>query len=203
MPEIKNNLEEAPFSFYLTRFQALDPAAAAARCGVVFDGEAFSLCLLGREYRLAFPSGAIAPDAPTKTQTFLMRRLTDGRSAPFRGSFLTFREMPWGELYIKPFTGRCLTRAAFSFGAKLSAFAAACEAMGAKKLPYGDVGYEFELLPDFRMRLLVWAGDDEFPPNAQLLFSDNFIDGFAAEDRVVAGDLLITAIKERMTSHDL
>jgi hypothetical protein len=48
------------------------------------------------------------------------------------------------------------------------------------------------------MRILVWEGDDEFPPNAQVLYSDNFAEGFAAEDRVVAGDILITHIKASM-----
>ena len=46
--------------------------------------------------------------------------------------------------------------------------------------------------------MLLWEGDDEFPPNAQLLYSANFADGFAAEDRVVAGDLLIGALKAAM-----
>ena len=32
----------------------------------------------------------------------------------------------------------------------------------------------------------------------QILYSDNFAEGFAAEDRVVAGDILITAIKSNM-----
>lgn len=48
------------------------------------------------------------------------------------------------------------------------------------------------------MRILVWEGDDEFQPNAQVLYSDNFSAGFAAEDRVVAGDILIGVIKSRM-----
>lgn len=198
MPELKNNLEEVPLSFYLARYCAVLPEEAAARCGAEFHDGRFLLKLLGTSYHIDFPDGSVTPAVQTKTQTFLLRRITDGCAAPFRGGFLTFREMPWGELYIRPFTGRCLTRAAFTFGTRLSAFAAACEAMGAKKLQHGDVGYEFELLPDFFIRLLVWAGDDEFPPNAQLLFSDNFADGFAAEDRVVAGDILISAIKERM-----
>ena len=45
---------------------------------------------------------------------------------------------------------------------------------------------------------MVWEGDDEFPPNAQVLYSDNFAEGFAAEDRVVAGDILISAIRQEM-----
>jgi hypothetical protein len=106
--------------------------------------------------------------------------------------------MPWGEMYIKPYTGRVLTRAAFTFSFKLAAFAAACEKMGAKKLPHGDAGYQFELLPDYHMQILIWQGDEEFPPNAQVIYSDNFAEGFAAEDRVVAGDILISTIKSNM-----
>ena len=106
--------------------------------------------------------------------------------------------MPWGELYIKPYTGRVLTRAAFTFGTRLAAFRAACEKMGAQSVKHGDAGYEFELVDGYRIRILVWEGDDEFPPNAQVLYSDNFASGFAAEDRVVAGDILISMIKANM-----
>ena len=106
--------------------------------------------------------------------------------------------MPWGELYIKPYTGRVLTRAAFTFGTRVEAFRAACEKLGATPLTHGDAGFEFDFIGGCRMRILVWAADEEFPPNAQVLYSDNFADGFAAEDRVVAGDILISHIKAAM-----
>ena len=107
-------------------------------------------------------------------------------------------EMPWGEMYITPYTGRVLTRAAYTFSFKLNAFRAACEKMGAEKVPHGDAGYRFNLVGGYQMQILIWQGDEEFPPNAQVLYSDNFAEGFAAEDRVVAGDILITAIKGNM-----
>ena len=106
--------------------------------------------------------------------------------------------MPWGEMYIKPYTGRVLTRAAFTFGFKLNAFRAACEKMGAEPLKHGDAGFEFHLIGNYRMQILMWEGDDEFPPSAQIIYSDNFAEGFAAEDRVVAGDILISTIKSFM-----
>ena len=135
---------------------------------------------------------------PLPVQTFLLRYLLEGKQVAPTGKYLTFREMPWGELYIKPYTGRVLTRAAFTFGMKLAAFEAAAEKLGGKKLPHGDAGYEFSFIGGYTMQLLVWAGDDEFPPNAQVLYSDNFSQGFAPEDRVVAGDILITHIKSAM-----
>ena len=124
--------------------------------------------------------------------------MLEGRRAEPYSAFKTFREMPWGELYIQPFTGRVLQRAAFSFGTRLEAFRAACTAMGGLPLQAGDAGFEFTLLGNYRLRMLLWAGDDEFPPSAQLLYSANFVDGFAAEDRVVAGDLLCNEIKANL-----
>lgn len=70
--------------------------------------------------------------------------------------------------------------------------------MQALPLSHGDAGYQFDLIGGYRMQILVWEGDDEFPPNAQVLYSDNFAEGFAAEDRVVAGDILISTIKSQM-----
>ena len=131
-------------------------------------------------------------------QTFLLRRLIEGTDEGWQGNWKTFREMPWGEMYNTPYTGRVLTRAAFTFGFKLAKFAAACEKLGGMKLSHGDAGYEFELMGPYRMQILMWEGDDEFPPNAQVLYTDNFAKGFAAEDRVVAGDILISCIKAAM-----
>ena len=60
-------------------------------------------------------------------QTFLLRFLLEGRAAEPSGGYKTFREMPWGEMYIGPYTGRVLTRAAFTFGTRVEKFRAACE----------------------------------------------------------------------------
>jgi len=201
--QIENHKEEVPFSYYEGLFQKLDPQDAVARTGVKWDGKEFYVNLLGRDYAIAHPVYAIwAVDGsavpPLPTQTFLLRWLLEGRAVKSTGNWLTFREMPWGELYIKPYTGRVLTRAAFTFGTRLAAFKKGAEAMGGLPVSHGDAGYEFTLIGDYRMRILVWEGDDEFPPNAQVLYSDNFTDGFAAEDRVVAGDILITHIKSAM-----
>lgn len=203
--QVENHKEEVPFAHYAARFRDLDPAEAQIRTGADFDGQAFTLRLVGTDYRITWPDYSISAAQENAfalknlpAQTFLLRYLLEGRAVPARGEFKTFREMPWGELYIQPFTGRCLTRAAFTFGTRVEQFAAAMERLGAKKLPHGDAGFELELLPGYAMRLLVWAGDDEFPPNSQLLYSDNFAEGFAAEDRVVAGDILISIVKSKI-----
>ena len=202
--QIENHKEEVPFAYYEEKFRALDPADVTTRLSAVkWDGQSFIVKLLGREFLISHPNYAItAVDAgvipPLPTQTFLLRYLLECKDVAWNGSWKTFREMPWGEMYIKPYTGRVLTRAAFTLGTRLDAFRAAAEKMGAAPVPHGDAGYQFQLVGGYQMQILAWEGDDEFPPNAQVLYSDNFAEGFAAEDRVVAGDILISTIKANM-----
>ena len=216
---VENHKEEVPFAYYEGLFQKLDPAEAAARTGVKWDGKEFYVNLLGTQYAIAHPKYGIrevdphisrgeaataSPQGeafcqpPLQVQTFLLRYLLEGKQVAWGGQWKTFREMPWGEMYIKPYTGRVLTRAAFTFGTRVDKFRAACEKLGAIPLGHGDAGFRFTLVDGYEMQILVWEGDEEFPPNAQVIYTDNFADGFAAEDRVVAGDILISTIKANM-----
>lgn len=201
---VENNKEEVPFAYYEGLFAKLDPVEVAQRLPEVqWDGKELTVGLLNRKFAISHPVYSIrATDGgsvpPLPTQTFLLRYFLEGKSLPAQGNWLTFREMPWGELYIKPYTGRVLTRAAFTLGTRVADFRKAAQAMGAQEVSNGDAGYQFNLVGEYAMRILVWEGDDEFPPNAQVLYSDNFAQGFAAEDRVVAGDILISTIKANM-----
>lgn len=205
MAVVENNKEEVPFRHYCELFRDLDPEEAAKRCGVTFENGEFRVRLLDTDYLIAWPEFAIRTESgkglaldKLPMQTFLMRYLLEGRQAGESTRLLTFREMPWGEVYIQPFTGRCLTRAAFTFGTRIAAFRKGAEALGGQPTGHGDAGYLFELIGGYRMELIVWEGDEEFPPSSQILYTDTFADGFSAEDRVVSGDILITAIKSRM-----
>ena len=160
--QVENHKEEVPFSYYEEKFRAMDPAEIASRLPETqWDGKEFYVNLMGRTYGISHPEYAIramdeAPVPPLPTQTFLLRYLMESKTLAPEGQWLTFREMPWGELYIKPYTGRVLTRAAFTFGTRLTAFRVACEKMGALPLPNGDAGYQFDFIGDYRIRILVW-----------------------------------------------
>ena len=207
MPKVENNKEMVPFEHYVALYAKLDPAEVSERCGVSYDDvtQSFKIRLMYVDYELTWPAFSIRSDNPDglalqnlPAQMLLIRYLLEGKKSRGTGAFLPYREMPWGEVYLKPFTGRCLTRAAFAFGTRLEAFKAALEKMPVILLDRGDVSCQMEIMPGYDVRLIVWEGDDEFPPNSQILFSDNFPQAFSAEDRTVVGDLLITEIKRKM-----
>ena len=202
--QIENHKEEVPFAHYVQLFRDFRPQPELLdQRGIRWDGKEFYVNLLGREFAIAHPEFAIrtldeGPVPPLTVQTFLLRYLMESKYVPWLGRWKTFREMPWGEMYVKPFSGRALARAAFTFSFKLDGFRAACEKLGGTALRHGDAGYQLDFLGNYQMQIFIWAGDEEFPPSAQILYSDNFAEGFTAEDRVVAADILISTIKANM-----
>jgi hypothetical protein len=197
-----------PLAHYQGLYEALDPREAAERCGVPFEqtGEGtgfFLLRLMGTEYRGAFPvfelhSDRGEPLRDSAERILLCRYLCEGRYVPGRGKQLSYNEAPSGPLYYRNFEGRCLKRAAFAFGNDPALFRRIVESapgLRFEALDKGDAGYRFEFLNGLFMSLLIWAGDEEFPPSAQMLFDDNFVFAFAAEDLAVAGEVVIRRFK--------
>ena len=205
----KDSKERLPFEHYLKAYQDLNPEDISQRTGIPYDGEtsSFTLRLMGVTYRITHPgyevfhldgegAGWFPLEEKQNARILVLRFLTEGAAAPASGKFLTYREIPWGEVYFKQFQGRCIFRLAYGFGNKLEKFAAIMDKVGGTKLNFGDISYEFEFLNGLQLRMILWAGDDEFPPSAQILFSDNFPVAFVqGEDMAVVGDVSIDMLK--------
>ena len=203
--EVENHKEEVPFGIYCNQWQLIDPQEASMRTGTAFDAETgeFRICFYGDTYYLSWPTfsirgqGGFALDY-LPAQILLMRFIMNGKPTASTGKFLTYSEMPSGRLYLTPFTGRCLTRAAFTFGTRLPSFETAMQTNYTRKLAHGDASYQVMVMEKFAIQIIIWAGDEEFPPNSQMLFSDNFPSSFSPEDIAVVCDILISQIKGKM-----
>ena len=203
----KDSKEQRPYEYYLKTYQEIDPKEISERNGFFNDEEkkVFTVVFMGSTYEISFPDYKISHKEDEKgvypleeamnAKIFMVRYLSEKAKTLSSGKFLTYREVPWGEVYFRQFQGRCLMRLAFSYGNKLEAFKKVMTAMGAKPLEQGDCAFELEFMEGFFIRLILWEGDDEFPPSSQILFSDNFAVTFAAEDLAVAGDICINMMK--------
>lgn len=208
-PYEKDNKERIPLEHYLSKYRNIDPKEAAERCGVEYDEEKqqFHIRLMGFRYLVDFPEFAVHKEDENEEGAFLLldmvpakiivlRFLISAQVVKSSGKYLTYREVPWGEVYFRQFEGRCLMRLKFGFGFKLDKFAEGMEKIpGVKKLSLGDVSYEFEFINGLHVRFILWAGDEEFPPSSQILFEDNFPYAYQAEDLAVVGDISISTLK--------
>jgi len=201
--EIRNNKKDIPLTHYKSLFAQADPEEIAARSGAVYQREdgAFEMHMMGQRVLVSWPEGNVTfPDSARTISEYssilLLRYLLDGRCVESGGKFLAYQEMPWGEVYFAQFRGRCILRLAFGFGHDPERFSRACAALGGMPVPMADRAFEIPFLEKLRVRLLLWEGDEEFQPSAQILFSDNFPLAFSAEDMAVVGDVLLSEMKK-------
>jgi len=205
-----NNKERLPYEHYIALYRELDTAAASERTGFPFENGAFIVTMMNRRYRASFPDFEITPlDADkvggdmlvrsTAARILIMRYIIEGRLTPMNGEYLAYRDVPWGAIYAQNFNGRCILRLGRGFGYKPESFEKGMESLGALRINGGDAAFVLELLPSLMVKYIMWYGDDEFPPSAQILFGDNFPAAFTAEDMAVVGDVSLDALKRATT----
>lgn len=207
IPYEKNQKERVPFESYKARYREADPELLSEVSGIPYDKEKrlFSVTLMNKRYTISHPDfetecldedGSYAPLLDNlETKILLLRYLLEGKRVSSHGNFYAYADMPWGNHYDQVFQGRCVKRLAFGFGSCLDRFCRVMEKLEGKKLSVGDAGYEFAFLDDLKLRFMIWEGDEEFPPSAQILFSDNFSSAFHGEDMAAVGDISIGTLK--------
>jgi hypothetical protein len=202
----KDNKERIPFEHYLEAYQKANPVEISKRVGVPYDEDkkVFDIWLLGSRYQISHPEYEIThiddemgyyPLEAINAKILILRYFLEGKLTPAGDEFYTYKEMPWGDVYFKQFQGRCMMRLAYGYGNKLSVFSQIMKRMGATQLSYGDCAYEIEFLKGLRLRYILWSGDEEFPPSAQIQFSDNFPEAFQIEDMAFVCDIITGMIK--------
>ena len=158
------------------------------------EGGSSSLCLnfLNKEIHISWPDFEFSynksPDqeVPIQQQILLLHYL-DGawssKGAPIKGEWISFQEVPDGRFYLDAFHRRAKDPLVQTFGEKpelLEKFAK--ESFQAVSSDQGDVSVIVQALPLVPVALIVWAGDDEFPPEGNILFDRNVIEIISAED---------------------
>ena len=184
---------------------AADAAAGAARAGCELADGGVLVPLFGRPHLVTHPGGEVtarrpdlhpaAPGEPAHIAVaiLLLHYLLLADGAPPAGEWKAYRELPDGLFYAASFAGRAeapLARAFAGSPAGLDAFRAAARAAGGDALTLGDASFRFVALPRVDVAVLVWAGDDEEPGEARVLFDANAGHYLPAEDLAGLGGQL-------------
>lgn len=203
----KDSKERMPWEHYLEEYRNADPHGIAERLSISYDEteKSFELSFLGSIYHISWPEfhvthkedgiGFYPLEEMIYARILTIRFLLGGSATKGTGKMKTYREMPWGEVYLRQFDGRCIKRLAFSYGNRLKDFNGVMEHIHAIPVKHGDTAYEIEIYPGYQVQMILWEGDEEFPPSSQILFSDNFPVSFQAEDMAVMGDVIIGSLK--------
>lgn len=195
--------DKIPYDHYKALIKDVDPALVSTRSFCPYDDETktFLVTVMGSPYKVSFPQGDVTTvDGKDfdnyKLKTMILRYLLNAKGVKATGENISFRDVSGGNVYFASFEGRCLKRFAFTFNYNIEGLKKAMAALGATPQTTGDMSWRFEVINNMFMTVILWVGDDEFPPEAQILFDANFPTAFSAEDMAVMGDIFIPALKE-------
>jgi hypothetical protein len=180
------------------------PQIDAETAGVAYTdlGEGrgrFDIPLLNRMYELSWPDLAMREQGcdvePSHVlQILLLHYLVVSDGIAIRGQWTSFREIPDGRIYYPAFRGGSEQRLLGRFGQDVAAFHAAAAALGGRPLELADHAYAFDLLPRLPMAVLLWEGDDEFPPELHILMDSTAANYLPTEDIAVISRYLAISL---------
>jgi hypothetical protein len=136
--------------------------------------------------QLEFGQKGSNAELPIQQQILLLHYLHGAwasSGAEITGDWISFQEVPDGKFYLDAFHRRAKNPMVQAFGHHPELLVKlAGEAFGAEPTNQGDVSVLVKALPLVPVALIIWKGDEEFPPEGNILFDRNILEILSAED---------------------
>jgi hypothetical protein len=173
-------------------------ATLCERSGAVLNGRTIRLALFGSRVELRITGQESVefqpPDLPLVEKILLLHYLLARESRPVKGQLVAFKNLPGASFYDPTYQKRGPRRIARRFGEDVEAFRQACRNLGWREEELGDASFGFDILPKIGGLVVLHAGDEEFPAEANILFDDQIVNFLPLEDVAVLAGLIATRL---------
>ena len=185
-------------------FLTYDQDALIRKLGLKFDEEYLYPVLFSRRYRLSRKTGDLEReekglwrDANTFEEVMtLLDFVCDSREDRFvSGRFKNMTD--FGHAFHQNLLEERDPNAEL-FQSRAEDFRTACEALGGKPLPTGDIAYSIEVFDGLPLLVQLWFGDEEFPASLRFLWDENALMYLKYETMYFARELLLGRLKAEM-----
>ena len=179
--------------------QALEKAWDAVS-GLPHDGDIAALQLLSDNYTIDIKNKTILSDScnvPAKEYVsiillhYLAAKLRLKTLPPLTGEWRDFNELEGGEGYYPAFKKRTIDRVIKKYGSNPDGLRAALDRMPGEITDKGDAGIVIHPFKEISILIMMSKADDEFGPDANILFDKNISGIFCTEDVVVLTEMVV------------
>ncbi len=196
-PELpkQDNYEQA-LKIALEVFARKDPGRIADKAAAQLVGRSIVVPHLDREILVnldneRFTIKETAQEAPIWLAILTLHYLNNADGRQPVGRLKHFREFKEGQFYEPAFNRRTKDALVEFFGNHPALMIRAGKRLNGKALETGDASVELPYFPCLPITCILWKGDEEFPPEASVLFDETADLFFSAEDMAVAGQMAV------------
>ena len=141
----------------------------------------------GQPRRVTWPEVTVAAvegsgELPLTEQILILHYLWNTSGAAPEGANIDFKQVPQGGFYWSAFVSRALKPLLTTFGDSPDFYLQVATVMGGEPQPFGDAAAQFLAFPLVPVTHVLWRGDEEFPPDANILFDETIPKHLSTED---------------------
>jgi hypothetical protein len=136
---------------------------------------------------VAWPEVKVTPAAgegeiPLTEQILILHYLLNCTGEPLSGREIDFRSVPEGGFYWSAFVSRAKKPLLETFGHDPDLYRQVATLLGGTPRDLGDAAATFMAFPLVPVTHVLWKGDAEFPPEANILFDETISKHLSTED---------------------
>lgn len=191
------NIYEASFNKAAEILRSSDLDQISRVCGISLKGSDIIIPFFNEQYTIKMPEVTFQP--PTLSiyeHILILHYLTTFKDYSTKGEFVSFKNLPGAFFYNSTYRKRGPDQIIKIFGSNVEKIIEASEKVGGKKAEYGDVSVKLNIFPGVEAVVVMHRGDDEFPPEANILYGDNIINFLPLEDIAVLSGLIASRLKK-------
>jgi len=188
---------EAAFNKAAAVLRAGDPDQVNSTCGTSRDGSRIILPFFNRELAIKLPK--VEFDPPTISlyeQILILHYLTTFGKTATKGEYVSFKNLPGASFYNPTYRKRGPERILKVFGNNVEKIVEASAVLGGSRTDYGDVSVKLHVFPKIKAIVVLYRSDDEFPPEASILYNDDIINYLPLEDIAVLSGIIAGKLKK-------
>lgn len=106
-----------------------------------------------------------------------------------RDEWISFKDLDGGEAYFPAFKKRAIDPILRKYGDNPSGIFKRASFLNADKINTGAAGISIKAFPKIKVAVILWAKDDEFSADCNMLFNPEIKDIFPTEDVAVLGGI--------------
>ena len=152
-----------------------------------------NLCISWPDMEFSFETGD--GEISIQQQAFLLHYLNGACSSngiEMSGEWVSYQDIPDGRFYMDAFIKRAKDPLLKTFGFMAKKMVEiASKLYDAELLDLGDFSVKVNALPIVPVALLIWEGDEDFPPDGNLLFDKTISNILSAEDIATLAGMVV------------